>query len=117
MVVLPQPGDLLVLAPFRLATRLLIAFPGRRVQRCGPVRAAVQYGLAGCRQRGGAPAQHGRAQNERKTLYAQADKILWDDAVGIFTVDLKNNYAIREDVQRFEIPVTGRPDFSQVSVG
>jgi peptide/nickel transport system substrate-binding protein len=55
-------------------------------------------------------------QNERKTLYAQADKILWDDAVGIFPVDLKNNYAVRENVKGFEMPVTGRPDFAQVSV-
>jgi peptide/nickel transport system substrate-binding protein len=56
-------------------------------------------------------------QNERKTLYAQADKILWDDAVGIFPVDLKNNYAVRENVKGFEMPVNGRPDFSTVSVG
>ncbi|GAB3805161.1 ABC transporter substrate-binding protein [Micromonospora zhanjiangensis] len=56
-------------------------------------------------------------QNERKTLYAQADKILWEDAVGVFPVDLKNNYAVREKVKGFEMPVNGRPDFSTVSVG
>ncbi|MEV6965980.1 ABC transporter substrate-binding protein [Hamadaea sp. NPDC051192] len=56
-------------------------------------------------------------QNERKTLYAQADKILWDDAVGIFPVDLKNNYAVRSAVKGFEMPVNGRPDFSKVSLG
>jgi peptide/nickel transport system substrate-binding protein len=56
-------------------------------------------------------------QNERKSLYAEAAKILWDDAVGIFPVDLKNNYAVREDVKGFEMPVNGRPDFSQVSIG
>ncbi|WP_431932953.1 ABC transporter substrate-binding protein [Nonomuraea jabiensis] len=56
-------------------------------------------------------------QNERKTLYAQADKIIWDDAVGIFPVDLKNNYAVRDNVKGLEMPVNGRPDFSQVSVG
>jgi peptide/nickel transport system substrate-binding protein len=56
-------------------------------------------------------------QNERKSLYAQADKVLWDDAVGIFPVDLKNNYAVRENVKGFEMPVNGRPDFSTVSVG
>ncbi|MEV0715377.1 ABC transporter substrate-binding protein [Asanoa sp. NPDC050611] len=55
--------------------------------------------------------------NERKTLYAQADKILWDDAVAVFPVDLKNNYAVRENVQGFELPVNGRPDFAKVSVG
>ena len=36
--------------------------------------------------------------NERKTLYAQADKILWEDAVAVFPVDLKTNYAVRENV-------------------
>ncbi|MEV6040765.1 ABC transporter substrate-binding protein [Nonomuraea sp. NPDC052116] len=56
-------------------------------------------------------------QNERKTLYAQADKIIWDDAVGIFPVDLKNNYAVRDNVKGLEMPVNGRPDFWQVSVG
>jgi peptide/nickel transport system substrate-binding protein len=56
-------------------------------------------------------------QNERKTLYAQADKLLWDDAVGIFPVDLKNNFAIRENVKGFQMPVNGRPDFAQVSIG
>lgn len=56
-------------------------------------------------------------QDERKALYAQADKIIWDDAVGIFPVDLKNNYAVRDDVKGMEMPVSGRPDFSQVSVG
>jgi peptide/nickel transport system substrate-binding protein len=55
-------------------------------------------------------------QNERKTLYAQADKIIWEDAVGIFPVDLKNNYAVRDNVKGLEMPVSGRPDFSQVSV-
>jgi len=55
-------------------------------------------------------------QNERKALYAQAAKILWDDAVAIFPVDLKNNYAIRDNVKGFEMPVNGRPDFSQVSI-
>ncbi|QFY09442.1 ABC transporter substrate-binding protein [Nonomuraea phyllanthi] len=56
-------------------------------------------------------------QDERKALYAQADKIIWDDAVGIFPVDLKNNYAVRDNVKGMEMPVSGRPDFSQVSVG
>ena len=55
--------------------------------------------------------------NERKTLYAQADKMLWDDAVAVFPVDLKNNYAVRDNVQGFEMPVNGRPDFAKVSIG
>ncbi|GAA3119488.1 MULTISPECIES: ABC transporter substrate-binding protein [Nonomuraea] len=56
-------------------------------------------------------------QEERKTLYAQAAKIIWDDAVGLYPVDLKNNYAVRDDVKGLEMPASGRPDFSQVSVG
>ncbi|MEV0167430.1 peptide/nickel transport system substrate-binding protein [Nonomuraea fuscirosea] len=55
-------------------------------------------------------------QDERKTLYAQASKIIWDEAVGIFPVDLKNNYAVRDNVKGLEMPVSGRPDFSRVSV-
>ncbi|GIF45693.1 glutathione ABC transporter substrate-binding protein [Asanoa ferruginea] len=55
--------------------------------------------------------------NERKTLYAQADKMLWDDAVAAFPVDLKTNYAVRDNVQGFEMPVNGRPDFAKVSIG
>ncbi|WP_406673895.1 ABC transporter substrate-binding protein [Nonomuraea sp. N2-4H] len=56
-------------------------------------------------------------QNERKDLYAQAAKIIWDDAVGLYPVDLKNNYAVRDDVKGLEMPASGRPDFSKVSVG
>ncbi len=55
-------------------------------------------------------------QDERKTLYAQASKTIWDEAVGIFPVDLKNNYAVRDNVKGLEMPVSGRPDFSLVSV-
>ncbi len=64
-----------------------------------------------------ARARQSLDQNERKTLYAQAAKIIWDDAVGVFPVDLKNNFAIRKKVQGFQMPVDGRPDFSQVSIG
>jgi peptide/nickel transport system substrate-binding protein len=64
-----------------------------------------------------AEARQSLDQNKRKELYAQASRILWEDAVGIFPVDLKNNFAIRDNVQGFEMPVNGRPDFSQVSIG
>lgn len=37
-------------------------------------------------------------QGARKQLYAQACKIVWDDAVGIFPCDLKNVYAVSRKV-------------------
>ncbi|REF94730.1 hypothetical protein DFJ67_0671 [Asanoa ferruginea] len=43
--------------------------------------------------------------------------MLWDDAVAAFPVDLKTNYAVRDNVQGFEMPVNGRPDFAKVSIG
>lgn len=56
-------------------------------------------------------------QKEREELYARASKILWDDAVGIFPADLKNNAAVRSEVEGFELPVNGRPSFAPVSIG
>lgn len=54
---------------------------------------------------------------ERKRLYAQAGQIIWDDAVGMFPADLKNNAAVRAEVQGFELPVNNRPSFAGVSLG
>ena len=45
-------------------------------------------------------------QNKRKDLYAQANKIIWDDAVGIFPFDLLSNFAYRKTVTGF-IPSPG----------
>lgn len=56
-------------------------------------------------------------QAEREDLYAQASQIIWDDAIGIFPADLKANAAFRSNVQGFELPSNGRPDFSTVSIG
>jgi peptide/nickel transport system substrate-binding protein len=55
-------------------------------------------------------------QHEREELYARASQIIWQDAVGIFPADLKNNYAVRDRVQGFELPATGRPSFKTVSI-
>jgi len=40
-------------------------------------------------------------QNKRKELYAQAQKIIWDDAVGIFPFDLLATFASRKTVDGF----------------
>jgi peptide/nickel transport system substrate-binding protein len=40
-------------------------------------------------------------QNKRKDLYAQAQKIIWDDAVGIFPFDLLATFAYRTTVDGF----------------
>lgn len=53
---------------------------------------------------------------ERERLYAQAAQIIWDDAVGVFPADLRNNSAVRSHVQGFELPVNGRPQFRTVSI-
>jgi peptide/nickel transport system substrate-binding protein len=55
-------------------------------------------------------------QGERERLYAQAAQVIWDDAVGIFPADLRNNFAVRSRVQGFELPVNGRPQFRTVSI-
>lgn len=55
-------------------------------------------------------------QGERERLYAQAAQVIWDDAVGIFPADLRNNYAVRSRVEGFELPVNGRPQFRTVSI-
>jgi peptide/nickel transport system substrate-binding protein len=55
-------------------------------------------------------------QDQRKSLYAEADKILWEDAPGIFPADLKNNYAVRDRVKGFTMPPSGRPELATISI-
>jgi peptide/nickel transport system substrate-binding protein len=55
-------------------------------------------------------------QDERVGLYKEASQIIWTDAVGIFPADLKNNAAVRKEVQGFELPVNNRPNFAAVSI-
>jgi peptide/nickel transport system substrate-binding protein len=55
-------------------------------------------------------------EQERTDLYAQASQIIWRDAVGMFPADLKNNAAVRREVQGFELPVNNRPTFATVSI-
>lgn len=55
-------------------------------------------------------------QSERKKLYDEASKLLWDDAVGIFPADLKANAAYRSNVKGFTLPPSNRPSFAGVSI-
>lgn len=55
-------------------------------------------------------------QKQRANLYAQADKIIWDDAVGIFPFELLENYVYAKKVTGF-VPVPNSiPSFASVSV-
>ncbi|NED98209.1 ABC transporter substrate-binding protein [Phytoactinopolyspora alkaliphila] len=54
--------------------------------------------------------------DERIDYYAQVSQHIWDEAVGIFPMDLSSNVAQRERVQNFTLNPNGRPYFYQVSV-
>jgi peptide/nickel transport system substrate-binding protein len=53
---------------------------------------------------------------EREELYAEACRIIWDDAVGIFPFDLLANYIYNERISGFEGPPNTIPVFSDVTV-
>ncbi|WP_277679619.1 ABC transporter substrate-binding protein [Gracilibacillus dipsosauri] len=55
-------------------------------------------------------------QAERKELYAQANKIIWEEAVGIFPIQLKQIHALRTDVKGFVPDPSGAPKFHKVTV-
>jgi peptide/nickel transport system substrate-binding protein len=56
-------------------------------------------------------------QAKRKELYAQANKIIWDDAVGMFPIQENDTYALSDKVKGFE-PVPSRSvSFLNVSLG
>jgi peptide/nickel transport system substrate-binding protein len=55
-------------------------------------------------------------QNRRKDLYAQANKIIWDDAVGIFPAELSNVFAYRKRVTGFTPTATAVMSFAGVTV-
>jgi len=50
-------------------------------------------------------------QDARKKLYAEAGKIIWDDAVGMFPMFVKNSYAWSDKVSGFTLDPQGLPDF------
>lgn len=55
-------------------------------------------------------------QSQRASLYAQACKIIWDDAVGVFPAALTATYAVRSDVQNFTPVASTDPTFAGVTV-
>ena len=55
-------------------------------------------------------------QNRRQELYAQANKIIWDDAVGIFPFELLNVYASRKRVSGFVPSASPVLTFTTVTV-
>ena len=55
-------------------------------------------------------------QNRRKELYAQANKIIWDDAAGIFPFELLNVYASRKRVSGFVPSASPVLSFTTVTV-
>jgi peptide/nickel transport system substrate-binding protein len=63
-----------------------------------------------------AKARASTDQDERKTLYAQACKTIWDDAVGIFPATMTTAYAVRDSLQGFEPAPSNQPDLSAVSL-
>lgn len=55
-------------------------------------------------------------QKRRAELYAQANKIIWDDAVGIFPFELLENFAYSKKVQGFVAVPDVVPSFASVTV-
>ncbi|EHK86089.1 ABC transporter substrate-binding protein [Saccharomonospora azurea] len=53
-------------------------------------------------------------QTTRRELYAEACRIIWDDAVGIFPAALVSTYALRSDVKGFEPVPSNQPDLRGV---
>lgn len=55
-------------------------------------------------------------QAERKTIYGDVSKSLWERAVGIFPADLSVNLAYLSTLSGVTMPPNGRPSFATVSV-
>lgn len=54
---------------------------------------------------------------KRQDLYAQANKIIWDEAVGMYPMFIHTPYVRNKSVQGFTPPVDATPDFSTVRIG
>jgi len=62
-------------------------------------------------------AQQSLDDTERATHWGEAQKIIWDQAVGVSIMGVNGNYAMRSSVQGFEPPASGIPNFTSVSIG
>lgn len=61
-------------------------------------------------------AKQSTDENEREKLYDQVNKIIWDEAVGIFPLQLKQIYAVRSNVKGLDPSPSGAPSFHNVSI-
>ncbi|GLY88131.1 ABC transporter substrate-binding protein [Actinoallomurus iriomotensis] len=52
-------------------------------------------------------------RSQRQQLYAQAEKIIWDDAVGMFPMTAKVAYVWNKNLSGFTLDALGYPDFSK----
>ena len=55
-------------------------------------------------------------QDARLELYAQANKIIWDEAVGVFPFDLQTNYIMNKRIEGFEPTPSTIPNFATVTI-
>ena len=55
-------------------------------------------------------------QSKRQELYAQASKIIWEDAVGMYPIDLLATYALRDRVKNFHPAASFAPSFTSVTL-
>src|SRR5699024_12142472 len=55
-------------------------------------------------------------QDEREELYDKANKIIWDEAVGMFPLELNQITAMHSYVKGFEPSPSDDPNFKDVSV-
>ncbi len=55
-------------------------------------------------------------QDERAELYAEADRIIWEDVVGVFPMELLANYVWRDGVTGLELDPNETPNFTRVGI-
>lgn len=55
-------------------------------------------------------------QERRLELYDQASQIIWGEALGMFPIDVLENYVYRAHVKGFQPDPSGAPDFTSVTL-
>ena len=75
--------------------------------------ACFSMALSNILAQAGSTADAGR----RRQYYAQAAKIIWDDAVGMFPMTSKIVYVSNKKLTGFTLSPQGYPDFSKASAG
>ncbi|MGH3311717.1 MAG: ABC transporter substrate-binding protein [Streptomyces sp.] len=59
-------------------------------------------------------ARQSQDQNKRKQLYSEACRIIWQEAPGIFPIEMRLNFATRKNVRGFEATPDESPSLRQV---